>query len=218
METKLLIEKSTAPRSMLFVSGEKPERFPKAMKAGADLVCVDLEDAVHPKRKDEARTAVLQRLLEWQAQRTDADGPGVALRINGLRTLDGLRDLAALAASGLHIDGLLLPKVESEADPQCVDAWLGSQVKYTVALIETPLGIERAASIARAGGRLGALMLGGADLATELGAHFGWEALFSARGRLTSTSKPQKNSPAKPAARWHWASTAKPPSTPNNSS
>ena len=47
------------PRSMLFVSGEKVERFAKAMAAGSDLVCIDLEDAVHPDRKAEARSQVL---------------------------------------------------------------------------------------------------------------------------------------------------------------
>ena len=51
--------KSRQPRSMLFVSGEKVERFAKAMAAGADLVCIDLEDAVHPDRKAEALGQVL---------------------------------------------------------------------------------------------------------------------------------------------------------------
>ena len=44
---------------MLFVSGEKPGRFQKALDAGADLVCIDLEDAVHPDRKEQARREVL---------------------------------------------------------------------------------------------------------------------------------------------------------------
>ena len=44
-----------APRSMLFVSGEKAERFDKAVAAGADLVCIDLEDAVRPELKQAAR-------------------------------------------------------------------------------------------------------------------------------------------------------------------
>ena len=173
---------------MLFVSGEKPERYPKAMAAGADLVCIDLEDAVHPDGKAEARSTVLQWLLTWQSSRTEQGLPRVALRVNGLRTLDGLRDLAALVECGLRIDWLLLPKVENAADVQCVDAWLGPQIGHIAALIETPLGIECAADIARAGGKLGALMLGGADLATELGAQFNWEALFSARGRLVNAA------------------------------
>src|SRR5678816_4207987 len=99
------------PRSMLFVSGEKVERFGKALAAGADLVCIDLEDAVHPDRKAAARDAV----LAWLA----ANGTrGVALRINGLRTLEGLRDVLALAASDLRLPWLLVPKVESAAELQ----------------------------------------------------------------------------------------------------
>lgn len=174
---------------MLFVSGEKPERFPKAIAAGADLVCIDLEDAVHPDNKEIARAQVLQWLVNYLAGDKQAGGPGVALRINGLRTRDGLLDLAALLASQVQLDWLLLPKAESADDAQCVEAWVGSQIGALSVLIETPLGIERAASIAGAGGKLGAMMLGGADLATELGAQFQWEALFSARGRLVNAAR-----------------------------
>ena len=90
---------------MLFVSGEKPERFPKAMAAGADLVCIDLEDAVHPDRKAPGR----QDLIGWLQNRS-ADGAPVALRINALRTLDGFHDIAALLASTAQVEWLLLPK------------------------------------------------------------------------------------------------------------
>ncbi len=97
------------PRSMLFVSGEKVERFAKAMAAGADLVCIDLEDAVHPDRKAEARGQVLGWL---KTASRPADGCGVALRLNGLRTLEGIRDVLALVESGVAVDWLLLPKTE----------------------------------------------------------------------------------------------------------
>ncbi|HEY4065620.1 MAG TPA: CoA ester lyase, partial [Burkholderiaceae bacterium] len=179
------------PRSMLFVSGEQVERFPKAMAAGADLVCIDLEDAVHPDRKAQARTQVLGWLKEQQPALAAA-GRQVALRLNGVRTGHGLRDLHALIDAGLHVDWLLLPKVEDAADLQCVDAWAGAQLSAQggiVALVETPLGIERAATIARAGGRVAALMLGGADLSAELGAQFGWDGLLSARGRLVNAAR-----------------------------
>ena len=179
------------PRSMLFVSGEKVERFPKAMAAGADLVCIDLEDAVHPDLKSQARRQVLGWLKDQQTALA-ASGQQVALRINGLRTEQGLRDVLALVDSGARIDWLLLPKVEDAADIQCVQAWTGAQLGAQggiVALIETPLGIERAPEIARAGGRCAALMLGGADLSAELGAQFGWDGLLSARGRLVNASR-----------------------------
>lgn len=174
------------PRSMLFVSGEKAERFPKAFAAGADLVCIDLEDAVHPERKAQAREQVIGWLL---GQPAAAGGAARALRINGLRTLDGLRDLLALAESGLKLDALLIPKTESAADLQAVQAWVGAQADGLVALLETPLAIERAFEIAQAGPMVGALMLGGADLSAELDAAFGWDGLRHARGRIVNAAK-----------------------------
>ncbi len=177
---------SAAPRSMLFVSGEKAERYAKAMAAGADLVCIDLEDAVHPDRKAEVRA----RVLGWlQANRRAESACGVALRINGLRTLDGLRDVLALVESGITVDWLLLPKTERASELQALESWCGARTGAIAALIETPLGIENAASIGRAGGKLGALMLGGVDLSAELGAELGWDGLLHARGRLVNAAK-----------------------------
>lgn len=179
-----MYSQNAVPRSMLFVSGEKPERFPKAMAAGADLVCVDLEDAVHPDRKAQARSEVLR----WLAQRPQDVRP-VALRINGLRTLDGMHDLNALVASGARVDWLLLPKVEDAADLQIAEGWAGPQFGASCALFETPRGIEALPQVAKAGGKLGALMLGGADLSAELGAQFGWDGLLHARGRLVNAAR-----------------------------
>lgn len=172
------------PRSMLFVSGEKAERFPKAMSAGADVVCIDLEDAVHPDRKAAARGTV----LDWLKANAPAEsGPAIALRINGVHTADGPRDLQALRDSGVQLDWLLIPKVEDPADLQALLSCAGVYQRL-VALIESPRGVENAFAIAQAPG-LGALMLGGADLAAELGALFGWDGLLYARGRLVNAAK-----------------------------
>ncbi len=171
---------------MLFVSGEKSERFAKAMASGADLVCIDLEDAVHPERKAAARVQVLQWLLDNPAP---ADGPRRALRVNGLRTLEGLRDLLAVADAGPAVDVLILPKTEAAADLHTLQAWLPASVKAFVALIETPLAIEQAHAIAQAGARLGALMLGGADLTADLGARLDWDGVIGARSRLVNAAK-----------------------------
>lgn len=177
------------PRSMLFVSGEKAERFPKAMAAGADVVCIDLEDAVHPEGKAEARARVLSWLQERRVPEESSRATRVALRLNGLRTTAGLRDVMALADSSVRVDYLLLPKVEDPADVQLVHAWAPFQFDAVVALIETPLGLENALAISRAGGKLAALMLGGADLSAELEAQFGWDGLLYARGRLVNAAK-----------------------------
>ena len=175
----------STPRSMLFVSGEKAERFPKAMNAGADVVCIDLEDAVHPDRKAEARGAV----LDWLKSNVTAEpGPAVALRINGVRTADGEKDIEALRDSGVRPDWLLVPKVEDPADLKALHAGAGDRYQRLVALIESPRGVENAFAIAQTSG-LGALMLGGADLSAELGARFGWDGLLYARGRLVNAAK-----------------------------
>jgi citrate lyase beta subunit len=177
------------PRSMLFVSGEKPERFDKAVAAGADLVCIDLEDAVAAERKEAARAGA----LAWLAGRGKGavGGPAIALRINPVRTLEGLRDVLALAAAADAClpRWLLLPKVEAAADLHCAQAWLGEHCPGLVALIETPGAVEDITSIARSGGALRALMLGGADLSAELGAEFGWDGLQHARGRIVNAAR-----------------------------
>lgn len=174
-------------RSMLFVSGEKPERFPKAMAAGADLVCIDLEDAVAAENKALARKAV----LEFAAQ-LSSSGSALAIRINGLKTQEGLKDVLALMESQVHVNAVLLPKVESAQEIQLFHAWAGGCSDHLVALIESPLGIERAASIASARSSaptLSALMLGGADLSAELGAEFAWEPLLWSRSRLVQAAR-----------------------------
>jgi citrate lyase beta subunit len=175
---------------MLFVSGEKPERFDKALAAGADLVCIDLEDAVHPQHKARARAAALAFA---EARGPSAPGAALALRLNGLRTPEGLADMAALVASTARLDYLLLPKVEQADDAGLVHAWASERFDALAVLIETPLGIERASAIAAAARaeapRLAALMLGGADLSVELGCAFSWDGLLSARGRLVNAAR-----------------------------
>jgi citrate lyase subunit beta/citryl-CoA lyase len=155
------------------------------MVAGADAVCIDLEDAVLIERKQVAR----EQVLGWLSQKQASERPAIALRINALRTLEGLRDVLALHESGVHLDWLLVPKVEDAADLRALHSWIGDRYERLAALIETPRGVENALSIAHAGGKLAALMLGGADLAVVLGSHIGWDGLLHARGRLVNAAK-----------------------------
>ncbi|MEO7940168.1 MAG: CoA ester lyase [Burkholderiaceae bacterium] len=181
----------TPPRTLLFVSAERPDRFEKAMAAGADVVCIDLEDAVHPEHKDSARTATMRYLHERAP--TSGAGARLAIRVNAARTQTGLRDVLALADAGVRVDILLLPKTESPQELVAMHDWLPDTFSELVALIETPLGMEQANAIAAAvrhgAPRLSALMLGGADLSMELGARFDWDGLFSARGRLVNAAR-----------------------------
>lgn len=180
-----------APRSMLFVSAEKPERFSKAINVGADMVCIDLEDAVHPDNKQAARDAVVQFLNASDRPATDVI---VCVRINAISTLDGLRDLVLMADSGCQLDAVMLPKVNSSSEIRLAQSWLAQTCSRVVALIESPTGIEQAYSIADGAATntqpsLAALILGGVDLSAELGASLSWDGLFSARARLVNAAK-----------------------------
>ena len=79
-------------RSFIFSPGLRPEMFPKALRSGADIVCVELEDGIAPKDKDEARKHALALFAEPQAD----DGIERILRINCLRTAFGLADVQAV--------------------------------------------------------------------------------------------------------------------------
>jgi citrate lyase subunit beta/citryl-CoA lyase/(S)-citramalyl-CoA lyase len=161
------------------------------MASGADVVCIDLEDAVHPDRKDAARNAAMAYLLG--RAKGNGGGSRLGLRINTSKTLVGLRDVMAIAEAGVHMDVLLVPKAESSHELEAMHAWLPQAFTELVALVETPLGVERATEIAaaarHAAPRLSALMLGGADLSMELGARFDWDGLLSARGRLVNAAR-----------------------------
>ncbi|WP_298675190.1 CoA ester lyase [uncultured Sphingomonas sp.] len=168
-------ENAARLQSLLFVPGSRPDRFAKALASGADIVCIDLEDAVPAEGKDAARAAAIAAVA---ADRTGR----LALRINGVATRAGLADLLALAESGTT-PPLLLPKVESAAEVVIVRAALGRAGRYLVPLIETPRGLRATHAIAAADG-VAAMMFGGGDLSAELGVELAWEPLAAARGQF----------------------------------
>lgn len=174
-----------ARRSWLFTPATRPDRFARAGEAGADVLIIDLEDAVAPGDKDRARAAALAHL---DAGRGTA--PAHALRVNGLRTRTGLDDLRLLLESRTGPDAVILPKVETPDEPRLADAWLaeaGSRAAL-VALVESARGVEAAPEIARSTPRLSALMFGAADLAADLGAPAAWEPLLYARSRVVAAA------------------------------
>jgi (S)-citramalyl-CoA lyase len=160
--------------NFLFVPGNRPERYAKALASGADLVCIDLEDSVSAADKDDARRAALAAIGEH-------DDGRLALRINGLRTVDGLSDILALAASTTP-EYLFVPMVESAAEIGILGSILGEQVAF-VPLIESVKGLRAARDIAASSG-VAAIMFGGGDFAGELGVKLEWEPLLHARSEL----------------------------------
>lgn len=146
----------------LYAPADRPERFEKALDAGADAVIVDLEDAVSASRKDAARAALAEFASAWGERGEGA--PAVQIRVNAIGSSWHDADLAALAE--LHIAfGVRLPKAQSADDVAAVHtAAPGREVH---ALLESALSIERAFEIASSG--VAAISTGEADLRAELG-------------------------------------------------
>lgn len=150
----------TTPVSWLYVPGDRPDRFARAAASGADVVIVDLEDAVDASRKDQARENVVAHLAQPRG------GPRWHVRINDLATARGREDLAALAdAPGL--DAVRLPKVESPTDLDLLDEVFGDRPVPAFALLESARGIAHAHAIA-AHPRTAGIALGEQDLVAEL--------------------------------------------------
>ncbi len=147
------------PLSYLFVPGDRPDRFGKAMAAGAGAVVIDLEDAVAPDVKATARA----HILDWAKSRSAPSG-AVLVRINDARTSWFEDDLALVREAG--IGAIMLPKAERAADiGRCVAAL--PQDGFVVAIIETARGMHDVDEVAGAPG-VQRLAFGTLDYAVEL--------------------------------------------------
>jgi (S)-citramalyl-CoA lyase len=169
-------------RSLLFVPGLRPDRYAKALDAGADIVCVDLEDAVALDRKDEGRKLTLPLFAH-------ASHPHVErmVRINSITTLHGLKDLQAILETLSPPPSIMIPKVRSAEEVQLLDSILSThltqQIRFCV-IIETNQALERALEIARASDRIDSIILGGVDMSADLRCQKAWEPLLYTRSRL----------------------------------
>jgi citrate lyase subunit beta / citryl-CoA lyase len=175
-------------RACLVVPAAPAAKLAKGATLRADEVVLDLEDAVLPALKDEARAAVAQALAGgWAAE-------SVAVRVNAIGSPWCHADLLALAASGRETVTAVLPKVEHAADLAFADRLLAGAEAAAgrttpvrlIALIETAAGLAAAVEIARASERLDALVLGYADLAASLGRPGGGDWRFAQESVLVA--------------------------------
>ena len=169
-------------RSFIFTPGLKPEMFPKALACGTDIVCVELEDGIAPKDKDEARKHSLALFEQPQAD----DGVERILRINCLREKFGIDDVQAILASDTPPPALMMPKVRTPDEVVMLDNLLrerGHATRLHV-IIETNAGLEACYEIAHCSSRIDALFFGGVDMAAELRCRNAWEPLLYARSRV----------------------------------
>ena len=147
-------EISPVPISYLFVPGSRPERFDKAMAAGADVVIIDLEDAVSPVDKDSARASV----SAWLS----AEKP-ICLRINPPDTVWFAADLALCAHPG--VAAVMLPKAAQVAD---ILRLREAGARRVLPLIESAQGFVNLSALAAAEG-VERLAFGSIDFAVDLG-------------------------------------------------
>lgn len=143
-------------RSALFVPGNRPERFSKALASGADKVIVDFEDAVDEAQKQEAR-------LHLKAFLANNPSAVVVVRINAATHTEHGADLD-FCASTPQVEAVLLPKAESRDQTDRV----GQTGKRVWALIESVAGLDRVADIAN-GINVERLTYGALDLGVDLG-------------------------------------------------
>jgi citrate lyase subunit beta/citryl-CoA lyase len=167
-------EALAAATSLLFVPGHRPDRFAKAAAAGAGAIILDLEDAVAPEAKDEAR----EHVVAWLTK--ERDGLAV-VRINAPGTPWYDDDLEAVAS----VDGtpVMLPKAETHDDVYTLVAALG-EFAAVLPLIETAAGVLGAREILSVPGVLRPAF-GSIDLSTQLGIDpTDQQAMLFARSRL----------------------------------
>ena len=148
----------TYPGTALYVPGDRPDRFGKAVASGATTVILDLQDAVAQDRKTRARDAVIEWLASGAAEHVD-----VQVRVNHPATEVGRADLGNLPSPV----AIRLPRVASPSD---VDAVLAAGHSTVHALIESAAGLEAAYAIASHPAVV-SVGLGEADLRADLGVH-----------------------------------------------
>ena len=172
-----------AMRCLLFVPGNRPERFEKAAASGVDRVCIDLEDAVAVSSKAEARKSAIEALAD------QPDGHPFGLRINAPDTAFGQADLAALAASKARPRFLMVPKFETRKQTDLVLQALGRDCPDLIVLIETTRGLLDLDYELDDTGSIAGVMFGGYDYSVDAGCQFAWEPLLYARSRLITVAR-----------------------------
>ena len=172
-------------KSWLFTPATKSDRFSRAVDVRADALIIDLEDAVAPSAKSEARATALRYLAE-----ISADHLPCALRINSPDTRFGLDDLEALLSSLANPDYLVLPKCGSSALIGLAGNLLREAGKTTqiITLIESAKGVGTLDEIVRGDAKPVALLFGAADMAADLGAETAWEPLLWVRSRVVQSA------------------------------
>ncbi len=175
-------EKISVRRSFIFTPGLNPDMFPKAIASGADMVCIELEDGIAIKDKDEARKNTIEALKTLEVK-SDVE---LVVRVNCQRTKFGLLDLEAFISSKLKVKAIMLPKVKTPDEIKFIDDLLTDCNLDTDlhVIMETNQALQNIYEIAHSSKRIVALYFGGVDMAAELRVPNSYENLLYARSKL----------------------------------
>ena len=175
-------QKLKARRSFIFTPGLNPEMFPKAISSGADMICIELEDGIAIKDKNEARSNTINALKNMNL----ANDVELVVRVNCQRTKFGLLDLEAFVSSNINLKAIMLPKVQTPDEIAFIDNLLsdcGLNTELHV-IMETNQALENIYEIAISSKRIVALYFGGVDMAADLRCKNSWENLLYARSKI----------------------------------
>jgi len=175
-------DKISVRRSFIFTPGLNPDMFPKAIASGADMVCIELEDGIAIKDKDEARKNTIEALKTLEVK-SDVE---LVVRVNCQRTKFGLLDLEAFISSKLKVKAIMLPKVKTPDEIKFIDDLLTDCNLDTDlhVIMETNQALQNIYEIAHSSKRIVALYFGGVDMAAELRVPNSYENLLYARSKL----------------------------------
>ena len=178
----MISNKINVRRSFIFTPGLKPEMFPKAIASGADMVCIELEDGIAIKDKNEARKNTIEALETLEVK----SGVELVVKVNCQRTKFGLLDLEAFISAKTKVKAIMLPKVKTPDEIAFIDDLLtdcGLDTDLHV-IMETNEALESIYEIANASKRIVALYFGGVDMAAELRVPNEYKNLIYARSKL----------------------------------
>lgn len=179
MEEKEYIQKR---RSFIFCPGNRPDMIPKALKSGADMVCIDLEDAIIPEHKSLSRIETIKAFEDIESP----EGVETLIRINDVNSDDGKKDIDLILNANNTASGLMLPKIQSIEEIITLENKIKEKNKNLNLhiIIETNQGLENAWSIAHSSPLIKSLLFGGVDMSADLGCNGDWFSLLYARSRV----------------------------------
>jgi len=179
MEEKKYIQKR---RSFIFCPGNRPDMIPKALSSRADMVCIDLEDAIIPDHKNIARIETVKAFDNLFIPK----GVETLIRINDVNSQDGIEDIEAILNTNIAVSGLMLPKIQSVEEIIILENKIKEKDKdlNLHIIIETNRGLEKAWDIAQSSSLIKSLLFGGVDMSADLGCNGDWFSLLYARSKV----------------------------------